>query len=233
MSHEHDTECNAIGSPSSKLRLAFVVSVMFCPNLPGTNMFPSHLARLKAQTPQAKRSKSHFDSLLNALRNAKELAVELKRSASTGWPLWWMGDVVLEYCARPDGVSILDAYQNDSVGAFRYKQHSRSDCFQYSHFGANPPSEVEYSTFKIPFVSVLCGPRPFVLCISIWVWLLQCAHLKISSGLPTPDVGTTLSLGATLHAASLLLSPTPAPSACTLPMAKSMLASVLSSTSLR
>ncbi len=205
-------------------------------------MFPSHLARLKAQTPQAKRSKSNFDSLLNALRNAKELAVELKRSASTGWPLWWMGDVVLEYCARPDGVSILDAYQDDSVGAFRYKQHSRSDCFkhlcavfdQYSHFGANPPSEVECSTHKIPFFSVFVWPsavrfvhqhlgRVVAVCTPngiLWIADTGCGYHLV----PECDVVRGKSAVVPNPGAQRLHTP---------PMAKLMLANVLNSTSLK
>jgi hypothetical protein len=92
-------------------------------------MLPCALARLK---PEAlpKKLKSKSDSLFHALRNAKELAAEMGSSASTGWPLWWLEGVVLEYCARPDGVSILDAYQDPSVSAFRYVQHSRTLCFQ-------------------------------------------------------------------------------------------------------
>ncbi len=114
-----------------------------------------------------KKPKSKSDSLFNALRNAKELALEVGSSASMGWPLWWLQDVVLEYCARPDGVSISDALMNTSVPAFRYVQHSRTLCIQrlhasfdeYSHFGLHLPTPAECIAHKIPPVLEFVWPN--------------------------------------------------------------------------
>ena len=138
---------------------------MLCINLPGTSMFPSALARLKPEAVP-KKAKSKSDALLNAFRNAKELAAEVGRSASTGWPMWWLKDVVLEYCARPDGVSISDALSDPSVPAFRYTQHTRTLCLQrlqtllgdYSHFGSHLPSEAECSAHQLPPISEFVWP---------------------------------------------------------------------------
>ncbi len=102
---DHDAECNVIGGPQCKFTLAIDVTYVLCTNLPGTNMFPCALARLKPEAVP-KKAKSQSDALLHALRNAKELAAEMGSSASTGWPMWWLEDVVLEYSAWPDGVSV-------------------------------------------------------------------------------------------------------------------------------
>ncbi len=75
------------------------------------------MARVKPEA-MPRKPRSLLDSLQHALSNAKELAVEVGRSASTGWPLWWLQDVVLEYCARPDEVSISDALSDPSSRPF-------------------------------------------------------------------------------------------------------------------
>ncbi len=120
---------------------------MHCTNLPDTNMLPCALARIKP-TAVPRKPRSMLDSILNALRNAKELAIEVGRSASTGWPLWWLQDVVLVYGARPDEVSISDAFSDPTVSAYSYTQLSRTLCLQrlqtsfddFSHFGSHLPS---------------------------------------------------------------------------------------------
>ena len=81
--------------------MALDITTVLCTNLEGTNMFPCALARHKPQA-QPKKPKSKLDCLLAALRNAKELAIEMKGSASIGWPVGWLANVVLGYSARPD-----------------------------------------------------------------------------------------------------------------------------------
>ncbi len=150
---EHDVECNALGASRSKLQLAFYVTFIDCPNLSDAEMFPCAFAKTKAKSPTgvAKKIPNKFDSFLNALRNAKELASEFGFSTSFRWPLWWREKVVLEYCARPDGLSICECLKDPSVPAFRHVQHTRTQCIDllsssfdlYSHFGTHLPTGAE------------------------------------------------------------------------------------------
>ncbi len=81
-------------------------------------------------------------------------------STPFGWPLWWRENVVLEYCARPDGLSISDCLKDPAVPVFRYVQHSRDACFDYlsssfasfAHFGTHLPTEPECLALKLPLV---------------------------------------------------------------------------------
>ncbi len=145
--------------------LALDVCIVHCTNLPDTNMLPCALARLKP-TAVPRKPRSMLDSLLNALRNAKELAIEVGRSASTGWPLWWLQDVVLVYGARLDDISISDALSDPDVPAYRYTQLSRTLCLQqlqttfddFSHFGSCLPSAAECAAHKCPPVLEFVWP---------------------------------------------------------------------------
>ena len=133
----HDDDCNAIGrfhepggTTVSKFRLSLTDSVMLCPNLDDSDMIPSLLARIHAPKQARRKGLSGIDALLCALRNAKELALECNRPVSMGWPLWWRGNVVLEYCARPDGVSICDALGDPAISFFRFVQHTSEQCIE-------------------------------------------------------------------------------------------------------
>ena len=65
---------------------------------------------------------------------------------------------MLEYCARPDGLSICECLKDPSVPAFRHVQHTRTQCFDllsssfdlYSHFGTHLPTGAECSALKLP-----------------------------------------------------------------------------------
>ncbi len=165
---EHDSECNVIGvTRGVQFRLSLVVSTMLCPNISDDDMFPWTLARLHShEKPLSKKPPNRSESILNALRNAKELAQELGHSVLMGWPLWWLEQVVLEYCARPDGISISDALMDKSVPAFRFVQHTRKQCFErlassfalYSHHGMCLPTALECSTHRIPLVLAFDWP---------------------------------------------------------------------------
>ena len=128
-------------------------------------MFPCALARQKP-VARPKKEKSQFDALLHALRNAKELARETGGSASTGWPMWWLENVVLEYSTRPDGVSVCDALSHGALPAFRYHQHTRAQCLtllqtspcDFSHFGTHLPSAAECAAHNLPLVSGFVWP---------------------------------------------------------------------------
>ncbi len=167
-SDDHDDECNAIGAPLCKLQLVHYVSYIECPNLTDADMFPCAFARVKTKSPWGKTKKlpNKSDSLLNALRNAKELAGECGFSTPFGWPLWWREHVVLEYCARPDGLSILECLKDPSVPAFRHVQHTRAQCLDrlsssfdvYSHFGSHLPTDAECSALKLPSVEEFVWP---------------------------------------------------------------------------
>ena len=123
-------------------------------------MFPCALARIKTKSPLAilKKAPCRSDSLLNALRNAKELANEFGHATSFGWPLWWRENVVLEYSARPDGLSISEAIKDPDVPAFRFVQHTRTQCIDrlsssfdlYSHFGTHLPTDTECAALNLP-----------------------------------------------------------------------------------
>jgi hypothetical protein len=132
-------------------------------------MFPCELAKTKkAKNPSGlpKKVPNKSDSLLNALRNAKELAREFGNATSFGWPLWWRENVVLEYSARPDGLSISECLKDPSVPAFRYVQHLRAQCFDrlsstfasYAHFGSHLPTYSECSALKLPLVEKFKWP---------------------------------------------------------------------------
>ena len=167
-SDDHDDECNAIGAPLCKLQLVHYVSYIECPNLTDADMFPCAFAKVKTKSPWGKTKKlpNKSDSLLNALRNAKELAGECGFSTPFGWPLWWREHVVLEYCARPDGLSILECLKDPSVPAFRHVQHTRAQCLDrlsssfdvYSHFGSHLPTDAECSALKLPSVEEFVWP---------------------------------------------------------------------------
>ncbi len=128
-------------------------------------MFPGALTRQKPQA-RPKKPKSKLDSLLAALRNAMELAIEMAGSASTGWPVWWLEHVVLVYSARPDGESICDALSEPSFPAFRYVQRTRTQCLKlmrtsprdFSHFGSHLPSAAECAAHNLPSVSEFVWP---------------------------------------------------------------------------
>ena len=67
---------------------------------------------------------------------------------------------MLEYCARPDGLSISDCLKDPAVPVFRYIQHSRDACFDYlsssfasfAHFGTHLPTQSECLALKLPSV---------------------------------------------------------------------------------
>ncbi len=162
ISDDHDGNCNAIGVPACKLRLAYSVFYIDCPNLTDAEMFPCAFAKTKAKCPSgvSKKVPNKSDSLLNALRNAKELASEFGFSTPFGWPLWWRENVVLEYCARPDGLSICECLKDPLVPAFRHVQHTRHSCIEllsssfdlYSHFGTHLPTDIECFALQLPQV---------------------------------------------------------------------------------
>jgi hypothetical protein len=177
---DHDAECNSIGrfhepdgETSCKFRLSLTVSVLLCPNLDDSEMLPSHLARVHAPKTTRRKGLSGIDPLLCALRNAKELAHECDRPHLTGWPLWWRGDIVLEYCSRPDGIRISDALGDDKVPFFRFEQHTREQCFErlsalfcnYSHFGTSIPTNSECLALQIPSVVEFVWPSAIKLVI--------------------------------------------------------------------
>ena len=128
-------------------------------------MFPCALARQKPQARPTK-PKSQLDCLLAALRNAKELAIEMKGSASTGWPVWWLLNVVLVYSARPDKESICDALSEPALPAFRYLQLTRTQCLEFmlaspsdfSHFGSALPSAAECAAHNLPTMEEFVWP---------------------------------------------------------------------------
>ncbi len=190
-------------------------------------MFPCALARLKPETVP-KRPKSQSDALLHALRNAKELALEVFRSASTGWTLWWLENVVLEYSARPDGLSISDALQGPSVPAFRYIQHTRTLCLErvsskfdtYSHVGSHLPSLADCTAHKNPPVLEFVWPVGGGCIIK---YLGRVAVACTADGilwLADPHCGYHHVPECELAAGSLLLSLIRGPSGFTQPMAK-------------
>ena len=55
----------------------------------------------------------------------------MKGSASTGWPVWWLDNVVLVYSARPDKESICDALSEPALPAFRYLPLTRTQCLEF------------------------------------------------------------------------------------------------------
>ncbi len=128
-------------------------------------MFPCALARQKPQAHPTK-PKSKLDCLLAALRNAKELAIEMEGSASIGWPVWWLQNVVLVYSARPDKESICDALSEPALPAFRYLQLTRTQCLDllrampsdFSHFGSHLPSAAECAAHNLPTLSEFVWP---------------------------------------------------------------------------
>ena len=219
--------------------LALDVCIVHCTNLPDTNMLPCALARLKP-TAVPRKPRSMLDSLLNALRNAKELAIEVGRSASTGWPLWWLQDVVLLYGARLDDISISDALSDPDVPAYRYTQLSRTLCLQqlqttfddFCHLARACPLRRSALHTSVHLCWSLCGLWPLSQSSSMSVALRQFALQKASSGSRTPAAATISSLGATSFAERRWLYPILGPRGYTPPMAKSMLANALNFVSL-
>ena len=128
-------------------------------------MYPCALARLKPEA-RAKKQKSKFNSLLHALRNALDMALETGSTASTGWPMWWLENVVLEFSARPDGVSVCDALADGALPAFRYHQRTRLDSLrllqtspcEFSHFGSHLPSVAECTAHTLASVLEFVWP---------------------------------------------------------------------------
>ncbi len=106
--------------------------------------------------------------MLSALRNGKELALEMGFRDSMGFALFWLENTVLEYSVRPDGLSITDCIKDPLVPAFRFVQHTRELCFErlgkvfstFSHFGNYLPTKLECSAHQIPQVVRLSGLRP-------------------------------------------------------------------------
>ena len=93
--------------------------------------------------------------------------MEIGHDTATGWPLWWRDDAVLEYCPRPDGLSISDAVRDPTVPGFRFVQHTRTQCFdrlaatfdEYSHFGSSLPTLAECSAHNLsPVVEFMWPP---------------------------------------------------------------------------
>ena len=167
---DHDDDCNVIGGPASRFTLALDITIVLCTNPPGSNMFPCALAREKPEA-RPRKQKSKLNSLLHALRNALDMALDVGGYAFTGWPMWWLENVVLEFSARPDGRSVCDALADGALPAFRYHQRTRSESLRllqtspcdFSHFGSHLPSEAECFAHKLPQILEFVWPTALVI----------------------------------------------------------------------
>ena len=130
----HDWDCRYLGRTRRYTLANDYVTIIVCEIPPDATLKPAVQARAHVETGHG-RSLVHCsksDASLNALRNAKDLAIAVKtyvdgllfRNTPFDWPMWWMEECVLEYSARPDGVEIADSFGDASLAVFRFHSHS-------------------------------------------------------------------------------------------------------------
>jgi hypothetical protein len=153
---------------------------------------------------------SKSDAALNALRNAKDLALTVKeyvgdlpfRDTPYDWPMWWMENVVLEYSRRPDEVQVADALSDPDIVFFRYLTLSRTEALlrvkrsglRFMHVGCYLPTASECTEHSLPAIVAFVWPLPVrqlirqgstpaVICTSdgcLWVADTGCGYNLVS-----------------------------------------------------
>jgi hypothetical protein len=173
----HDWDCRYVGRGRHYVLAADYVTIILCEIDPANTLLPSALARehvVAGGRSLTKSSKS--DAALNALRNAKDLALTVKeyvgnlpfRATPFDWPMWWMENVVLEYSRRPDEVQIADALSEPGIVYFRYVTLTRTQALQrvkssglrFMHVGCFLPTATECTEHSLPPVVEFVWPLP-------------------------------------------------------------------------
>ena len=208
-SDTHDWDCRYLGRRCRYALAPDYVSIIIVEIDPTLTLLPTSLARDHVEksviTRVTKPSKS--GAVFIAIRNANDLAASVKlylgpryvfRDTLCGWPMWWMKDVVLEYCPRPDGAEIIDAMNDADKPIFRYRTHTRLQALQrmktsalrYMQVGMFLPTDAELAEHGLSTVTafdwpvperhlIRSGKHPAVICMpdgSLWVMDTGCGY---------------------------------------------------------